>query len=252
MKPQMSTLVLLAALLSLAACSSDNDPDFNYGNIDKAYLSKITEGNKTVSYQMDDFNVFEKYTYETEWRDLDIYEYSGWQVPLPARITFHKGELLTPLSLFNMTYGPHILYYPFEAYRIATGFDADILLAHALDYDMAHDVLTVDGGRFDVTSASSHAMEIQIKEIFGGADGVCEWKWILSYEAADFLKSAIDEKNVYHSEGDACLGIIQMLREQFGKSFDMNPYLAREGMSSSHPVVDIDALEEAVRHKYGL
>lgn len=254
MKTLVHTLLLLTALISLSSCSSDGEPDYIGDTSDKAYLSKLAIGKKAVSFQMDDYSVKEKYADQAEWHDFNLHEYDGWQVPFPARITFFKGSLLTPLSFFNISTGPHKLYLPFEAYKIATGFDGDIMVAHALSYDPVHGILAIDeGDECSVTAASSESLVIEYMSPFWTGDNRAgAWKWTMSYTSSDFLSAPVDMANVYSSEGEAYLGVIEMMRRKFGDSFDMNPWLAQEGMKSSNPIVNLDELEAAVRAMYGL
>lgn len=254
MKTLVHTLLLLTALLSLSSCSSDSEPDYIGGTSDKAYLSKLAIGKTAVSFQMDDYSVKEKYADQAKWQDFDVHEYYGWQVPFPARITFYKGSLLTPLSFFNISTGPHLLYLPFEAYKIATGFDGDIMVAHALSYDPEHGILAIDDEDVcNVTGASSGSLVIEYMTRFWTEDhGAGVWKWTMSYASSDFLRTPIDMANVYPSDGEAYLGVIEMMRREFGDSFDMNPYLVQEGMRSENSIVDLNELEAAVRAMYGL
>lgn len=252
MKPHISTILLLAALLSLAACSSDDDPAFTDDAVRNAYLAKLTGGKITASFQMDDYAYMIKTQDSEEWKSVNLDEYDGWQVPVPARIVFHKGELLTPLSLFNVSTGPHILYYPFEAYRIATGFYGNIFVSHPLEYDNEAETMTIYGGRYAVNAVSDRSIVIETLSRLEYVHGSSDTKWVLSYSSSDFLQAPIVEFNVYPSEGEACLGVIGMLRAEFGDSFDMNPYLMRKGMRVADSVVELDELEAAVRAKYGL
>lgn len=249
MKPQTSALLLLAALISLTACSSDNEPD-SIVKSDNGFLYSLAKGKQTISYQMYDYACFIQ-SYESDWTELDLSQIDGLNMPVAARVTFHKGLLLTPLSLFNISTGPHTLYLPFEAYKIASGFDSDIMVSRPLDYDASSGTLTFDGGVCSVTDASSRQITIERMES-NSIGGYAESKWVMNYSSSDFLKGAVDMNNVYGSEGEACLGIIAMMRLQFGDSFDMNPYLAREGMRSADSIVDLNALEAEIRLRYDL
>lgn len=247
MRPFASAIYLIGAVLLLAACSSDDAPDYTEGSADNGFLSAIASGKTSASFQMDDYAFMHKSSTTEEWSEVNLSEYDGWELPLPARIVFQKGELLTPVSLFHISTGPHILYLPFEAYKIATGFSEYIYVANPLAYDNSTGVLTIGGGCYSVSSASREAMVIeQTDKIRSGG------KWTLSYAGSDFQTGTVNAKNIYRTEGEACLGIVGMIRATFGDTFDMNTYLAREGMRSSNPIVNLDELEATVRAMYGL
>lgn len=254
MRPFSTLLLLAGMLMTLASCASDSEPEYKAGSDSVSYLKSISQGKITAVYQMDGYACHER-TAEaggewSGWKEVDPMDYDGLQMPIPARIVFHKGKMLTPLSLFNISTGPHPLYMPFMAYCNATGFSSDLYVSHAMTLDEETSTLSVEGSDCRVESASKNGLRLSVAESFTTWRGNAgEFRWTLSYEEG-FYADGFNGKYVYSSKFDAYMGIIGMLRDRFGSGFDMNPYLTQDGIQLDNSYVDIDALEAAVR-SYG-
>lgn len=233
------------AMTLMPACSSDDEPS---PVVDANFLNSLTRGGNSVCYELESIKTYESID-NSKWKEFDIYEWVGWSSPAPGKLLIHDGKNWSPLGMFSSAYGFHPLYFPMAAYRKATGFSGDIYVARPFVFDMENNKLTCGYLEFDIQRAVENDMTLVYYEDCSPVENKSRrWKWIFTYKKADWDKGEIDNNPHFDTAMDACLGIIEMLRTQFGDSFDINKLL-EPYVIFPDPIVSLDQLEEECRKK---
>lgn len=242
MKQRIINIVLVAFFMMLAACSSE-DPSVAAEKNGRSFFKSLKQGEISVCYELVDFNSYGKENENDKWRPIRL---DG--LYLNERIIFHNGDVYEPLMLTKGG-GIHILEMPYQAYRMATGFGESIYIVAPLEYDEEDHSFTFHSKEYMIESATKSKL-LLIQYYPSPYEEI--WKTELEYESMSFPEEEIKNGLVFDSEGEACLYIVGLLREQFGENFDLNPYLEQLGIQNDSPtIVDIDELEVIIKHIYG-
>lgn len=245
---QIKFIIALAlGLFLMTGCSDSDEP----ARIDTDFLEELTRGTASTCYELVGTETYLKGPEPTDnWVKQDMSEWDGWQCPGPSQLLIHEGKTCTPLELFQISYGPHPLYFPFEAYLRKTKSKIQFYVTRPFRYDSENNILTIVDGfsespfKYEVESADENGLTLiyDSQSLCDGNDHY--WKWILTYKKLSSNIEELKKNPLFDSNKEAKLAMIKLLRDEFGTSVDMNPYF--EGQIVFPGPINLDKVEEWV------
>lgn len=239
-------LVACLALTMIQSCSDDTKPV-----IDFDFMDSLTRGSSAVCYEYESSTTYEQKAGETKWKEIDPSDWvGGGGAPGDRKILIMDGKSWSPLGMFSCVYGFHPLAFPMLAYRNKTGFSGSIYIAREFEFDDQNNTMTIDHSTFDIIKADKDGMTLVGYTYMGNnPEEWTTWKWVMNYKRSVWEPKDMDENPRFDSAYEACLGIIEMLRAEFGNVFNINPYIEPDFSFGDNPMIDLDKLADKCRER---
>lgn len=245
---------LLLGFLSLVAmlcisCSENGAPDKN-GKIDPEAIEVLSRQGSVATYKMTEVKMFNKDSQSNgKWEEVDLDGLCGWQTSLPQTLLFQDGKLWRELPLFNISTGPHILYYPWAAYLKVTGQAIDLYIAPKFIYDEVGNTFSIgEYAKFDVIEFNDSKLTLSSETQYSGGrtgEGGKNLE-ILYYEITDPVVLGDPDAKAFDSDKEAYRYILDCARKQFGRYIDLNE-IYYPNIIFDNPIVDLDEVEKILR-----
>lgn len=236
----LSALALVVLILS-TSCSDDVS-----NKIDANLLESLTRGSASTCYEFKSVEVSDKRdTPDSEWKPIDLYDWYGWSLPTPTKIVIYDGKSWSPLELTSYVQGRHPLYFPLVAYAKKTGSWVTFYVARKFEYNQETNMMKVGDDEYEVKRIDEDRLTLVALTKYTDNDGEGWWKWVCEYEKAPLNEAELELSPFYDSPLEAKLGIIKLLKSEFGDVFDINEYLSPD-ISFPDPMIDLNEMEEYI------
>ncbi|MDE6753710.1 MAG: hypothetical protein K2J82_03760 [Muribaculaceae bacterium] len=240
-KPVKLLFLLISLGMFLFSGCSNDEPN----GIDTDLMNSLTRGTISTCYELISFDIYQKPDKPNAgWEHLDLSDWVGYSCPSPSRMLIHDGKTWSPIELFNLIQGWHPLYYPWIAYQNKIESAVTVYVTRPFQFDSQNNSLQLDGRDYEVETANDNEMTLiyyskYISEV-PGTD-----KYIMRYKKSSADMNSLSKNPFFESDKEAKLGIIELLRNELGNLFNINPYI-EPYVSFPNPLVNLDRIEEIV------
>ncbi len=242
MKKSRFLSALAFVFLMLATSCSDDVSN----KIDVNFLESLTRGSSSSCYVLKSLTVYDKKDIPgSDWEEFDINEWVGWSCPTPSKLVIYDGKSWEPLELFSCVRGWHPLYFPLVAYGKKTDTSITFYVARKFEYDKETNMMKVDNSEFEVLRADEDRMTLVAITEYSNSEYSGNWKWVCEYEKAPLNAAELELNPFYDSELETKLGIIKLLKSEFGEVFDINKLLYPD-IIFPEPMIDLNEMEEYI------
>lgn len=212
------------------------------GDVNTQLLESLVNGETQMEFTLSDFLNFQLSDANNgEWTEVSLL---GSYPTNPRKFQIKDGKCMADLDLSKITYTIHPLCYPWYAYCRATDFNKRICCAIPLSYDSAKNRLTIGTYNFRIETANNSRLAISYQD--SNFPSMLDW---MEYEVNDSSRTTTDNTLFFNSEVEACLTMIEMMRAEFGDSFNINSYF-NGNIILDEEIVNIDELKEKVLEYY--
>lgn len=235
------TLFAVATLVLLTACNKDENPVNDSANL----LEQLTKGEKSACYDLQDYKLYESNSSSPlSWNEVNLTDFLGWMQTPPSKLIVSEGKTWVPLSFWT-SYGPSSLYLPFVAYCKTTGFNKDVYVVSDFIYDKDNNTVKIEDNTYSVQYSDDTKLIVDLYHNTNKG----QLKEVAIFKIGEL--TLLDKSKIvyYDNEYDAYMAIIQMIRDEFGNSFNLNDYLG-DNIILDDPMVNLDEIEQEIEHLY--
>lgn len=238
-----TTIITLAAMLFVSCSDDDEWKDFN-GNINSKVLTEITEGRVDAFYKVQQYKTYRKDSSTgNQWQEFNLSDYAGLSLDLFS-FYVRDGYSWEPVCMFSSTWGPSRLDTPWFVYCRLTGFDKQIYVNRKIEFDSSDNSLLINGVKCSVAKADDNSLNLSY--VTPWANGECLVKLMLVQQPLTGLPE-VSEMETFSTHINARLGMIDLMRQEFGNIFDPADYQNRIAENIGSEIIDFDALAEEIR-----
>lgn len=230
--------------------SENNDSTENITSEDFKILTRLAKGEVSMSFNIESVTLFQSdATTNFEWEEVDLSEYSGFDISLPYTIHIAEGYTWSEYSLFDISLGPNPLYMPWEIYCSKTGHSDQLFIVSSMEYDEENQQVMIGDKSCHVESLEDDIITISYESQYSYWDNsenaVAKGtdKEFLKYRIGDLSIEDKDSVLYFTSEKELFRALIDTLREYFGNEFNMNEYLYPD-VILTWPMVNFDEIEK--------
>lgn len=207
----------------------------------------IAQGDSSIAYSLKNCEFMELNVDTDTWEEVYM---CGFYHIVPSELVFYQGSFYQPLVLPRIG-SSNVLDLPFSVYCHVTGFSKKIYIGGPIKFKFENSILRLGCWTITLKTANDERIEFDMEMDRSIDDS--EWKACITYEANQELFQDLKNGLQFDSIENAYLAIVKMIRNEFGSSFDMSPYLEEMGIHRESPsIVDVDELEREIRKMYGM
>lgn len=248
-----TTIITLAAMLFVSCSDDDEWKDFN-GNIDSKVLTEITEGRVDAFYQVQQYKTYRKDSSTgNQWQEFNLSDYAGLSLDLLS-FNVRDGYSWEPVCMFSNVFGPSRLDTPWFVYCRLTGYGKQVYVKRTIEFDSSDNSLLINDLKCSVAKADGNGLNLSYTIPYSYRDansgkmesGEYLVKLMLVRQPSTGLPEVADMET-FNTHINAKLGMIDLMRQEFGNIFDPADYQNRIAENIGSEIIDFDDLAEKIR-----
>lgn len=229
LNPLFATLATGIALM-MSSCASD-DMDFNTKNpllpdadYDAGAFVSFVNPASNMYLTRTDIKTYEKVSGDSKWKEFDLSEMIGGDIPGPSSLLVKEGQIYTPLVTFSCATGPTRISMALYALRASGKIDTEGIIMVKRDYTLSGNKLTLNNENLYIKNQKNGSLWLSylMGTIKDGEPTEGSDLYVMKYDET----TPAGEFHKFDSVDAVYEWVLKAFREKFGEEVNLNHYLS--------------------------